>query len=58
MTKYAHHLQPGRDYQPIQEEEVIKTAVYKITIETWTGKQQSHDSEYFEVYDFIPPGKA
>ncbi len=40
LDKYAPHLRPGRDYRPIQPEEVAATAVYRIDIEEWSGKQK------------------
>lgn len=46
LDKYAPHLKPGRDYNEIQPEEIKRTAVYKITIEDWSGKQQLEDDNY------------
>ncbi len=40
LDKYAPHLKPGRDYRPIVEEELKRTAVFRITIEEWTGKKK------------------
>ncbi len=40
LDKYAPHLRPGRDYRPIQPEEVAATAVYRIDIDEWSGKQK------------------
>jgi nitroimidazol reductase NimA-like FMN-containing flavoprotein (pyridoxamine 5'-phosphate oxidase superfamily) len=40
LDKYAPHLRPGRDYRPIQPEELAVTAVYRIAIEEWSGKQK------------------
>jgi nitroimidazol reductase NimA-like FMN-containing flavoprotein (pyridoxamine 5'-phosphate oxidase superfamily) len=40
LDKYAPHLWPGRDYRPIQPEELAVTAVYRIEIEEWSGKQK------------------
>jgi nitroimidazol reductase NimA-like FMN-containing flavoprotein (pyridoxamine 5'-phosphate oxidase superfamily) len=40
LDKYAPHLRPGRDYQPIQPEELAATAVYRVTIDEWSGKQK------------------
>lgn len=38
LDKYSPHLLPGRDYQPIQPDELDKTAVYRLEIESWSGK--------------------
>ncbi|MBI3410591.1 MAG: pyridoxamine 5'-phosphate oxidase family protein [Planctomycetes bacterium] len=40
LDKYAPHLRPGRDYRPIQPEELAATTVYRIEIEEWSGKQK------------------
>jgi nitroimidazol reductase NimA-like FMN-containing flavoprotein (pyridoxamine 5'-phosphate oxidase superfamily) len=40
LDKYAPHLRPGRDYRPIQSEELAVTSVYRIEIEEWSGKQK------------------
>jgi len=40
LDKYAPHLRPGRDYRPIQPEELAVTSVYRITIDEWSGKQK------------------
>jgi nitroimidazol reductase NimA-like FMN-containing flavoprotein (pyridoxamine 5'-phosphate oxidase superfamily) len=40
LDKYAPHLRPGRDYRTIQAEELAVTAVYRIEIDEWSGKQK------------------
>jgi hypothetical protein len=40
LDKYAPHLRPGEHYRPITPEELKRTAVYKITINEWSGKQK------------------
>ena len=47
LDKYFPHLQPGRDYRPIVPEELKRTAVYRIDIESWSGKKK-------EVADDFP----
>lgn len=39
MQRYAPHLQPGRDYNAITEDELKVTAVYRLDIEAWSGKE-------------------
>lgn len=39
MDKHFPDHKPGVDYEPIQEDEVKRTAIYKIAIDEWTGKQ-------------------
>ncbi len=38
--KYFTHLKPGIDYRPANRLELKRTAVYRITIDTWSGKQK------------------
>lgn len=40
LDKYAPHLKPGLDYRPSSDDEVARTAVYQITIESWSGKRK------------------
>jgi nitroimidazol reductase NimA-like FMN-containing flavoprotein (pyridoxamine 5'-phosphate oxidase superfamily) len=46
LDKYAPHLRPGRDYRPIQPEELAVTSVYRIEIEEWSGKQKVAPSDH------------
>ena len=47
LFKYASHLQPGKDYRSITDEELARTSVYQIKIEQWSGKK-------IEVVDDFP----
>jgi nitroimidazol reductase NimA-like FMN-containing flavoprotein (pyridoxamine 5'-phosphate oxidase superfamily) len=40
LDKYFPHLQPERDYRPIIEEELARTSVYRIDIDSWSGKKK------------------
>jgi nitroimidazol reductase NimA-like FMN-containing flavoprotein (pyridoxamine 5'-phosphate oxidase superfamily) len=46
LDKYAPHLRPGRDYRPITPEEIAQTAVYRIDIEEWGGKQKVAPADF------------
>lgn len=46
LNKYFPHLQPGRDYRPITPEELEKTAVYRLDIEQWSGKQKQVKEDF------------
>ena len=46
LDKYAPHLKPGRDYRPIQVEELKRTSVCRIDIESWSGKQKQVEEEF------------
>jgi nitroimidazol reductase NimA-like FMN-containing flavoprotein (pyridoxamine 5'-phosphate oxidase superfamily) len=41
MDKYFPRLKPGRDYEPITEGDLKITAVIRVDIESWSGKQKS-----------------
>ncbi len=41
LDKYFPHLQPGRDYRPIAPEELKRTSVYRIEINSWSGKKKA-----------------
>jgi nitroimidazol reductase NimA-like FMN-containing flavoprotein (pyridoxamine 5'-phosphate oxidase superfamily) len=40
LDKYFPHLKSGKDYRPILPEELNITLVYRLDIETWSGKQK------------------
>lgn len=58
LDKYAPHLRPGRDYRPTTDGELAQTAVYRIDIETWSGKQKEVEEDFpgaFEMPDLPVP---
>ncbi len=46
LDKYAPHLRPGEHYRPITDDELKRTAVYRIDIETWSGKQKEVEANF------------
>lgn len=40
LRKYFPDLKPGEDYRSITSEELARTSVFAIDIETWSGKQK------------------
>ena len=46
LDKYFPHLRPGKDYRSIQPEELRRTAVYRIDIESWSAKQKKAAPEF------------
>ncbi len=40
LDKYAPHLRPEVDYRPPVAEEIARTAVMRIDIESWSGKKK------------------
>lgn len=56
LDKYAPHLQAGRDYRPITDDELRRTTVYRIDIETWSGKQKEVEEDFPGAYELpVPP---
>lgn len=63
LDKYAPHLRPGRDYRATTDDELARTTVYRVDIETWSGKQKEVEPDFpgaFDVPDLpVPfPGHA
>lgn len=46
LDKYAPHLKPGEDYEHINSEELKRTAVFKIDIESWSAKKKEVDADF------------
>lgn len=46
MRKYAPHLEPGRDYRAITDEELARTAVHRLRIDAWSGKEKVADADF------------
>lgn len=40
LERYATHLRYGEDYRAVTAEELKRTAVYRVDIESWSGKQK------------------
>jgi uncharacterized protein len=57
LDKYAPHLKPGVDYCPTTSEELARTAVYRITIESWSGKRKQADADFPGAFHYghMPP---
>lgn len=58
LDKYAPHLQSGRDYQPITDEEIARTAVYRIDVESWSGKQKAVPADFQGAYYYGTADRA
>jgi nitroimidazol reductase NimA-like FMN-containing flavoprotein (pyridoxamine 5'-phosphate oxidase superfamily) len=50
LNKYAPHLQPGQDYRPPVPEELKRTAVFRINVEQWSGKQKEATPDFPGAY--------
>lgn len=40
LDKLAPHLRPGRDYRPIQPDELRRTSVYRMDVSAWSAKRK------------------
>lgn len=63
LDKYAPHLEAGRDYRATTDDELKRTAVYRIDVESWSGKQKEVEPDFPGAYDLprapVPfPGAA
>ncbi|GER85711.1 hypothetical protein KTAU_43450 [Thermogemmatispora aurantia] len=50
LKKYAPHLEPGRDYRAVNDEELQRTSVYEIRITAWSGKKKEAASDFAGAY--------
>lgn len=46
LDKYFPHLQPGRDYRPIVDEELKRTSVFRVDIREWSGKRKQEAADF------------
>jgi nitroimidazol reductase NimA-like FMN-containing flavoprotein (pyridoxamine 5'-phosphate oxidase superfamily) len=51
MGKFAPHLEPGEDYEPIADASIDRTSVYRIDVDGWSGKRNVPDS-FPGAYDY------
>ncbi|NNM33026.1 MAG: pyridoxamine 5'-phosphate oxidase family protein [Gemmatimonadetes bacterium] len=54
LDKYAPHLRPGRDYRPITPQELKRTAVFRIEIDRWSGKQKKVEDAFPGAFEYDP----
>ncbi|HEX2908311.1 MAG TPA: pyridoxamine 5'-phosphate oxidase family protein [Phototrophicaceae bacterium] len=46
LDKYFPHLKPGVDYRPTTDEELARTAVYRLEIDHWSGKKKEVAADF------------
>ncbi len=54
LDKYAPHLRPGEHYRPTTDDELKRTAVYRIDVETWSGKQKEVAEDFPGAFSLDP----
>ena len=57
LDKYFPHLKPGEDYHPITPEELNLTSVYRLDIESWSGKQKVAPDDFPGAFLYNSQGK-
>lgn len=55
LDRYFHHLKPGIDYREIIKEELDITSVYRIEIESWSGKEEHARPDFPGAFYFQAP---
>lgn len=55
LDKYSPHLQVGVHYRPIQPDEIERTAVYRFTIDRWSGKRKEAPADQPGAFRFGEP---
>lgn len=51
LEKYAPHLRYGEDYRAVTPKELERTAVYRLDIEAWSGKQKEVEEDFPGAFD-------
>lgn len=51
MGKFAPQLTPGEDYEEMTEESIDRTAVYRLQVDSWSGKKGWKDDDHPDAYD-------
>jgi nitroimidazol reductase NimA-like FMN-containing flavoprotein (pyridoxamine 5'-phosphate oxidase superfamily) len=55
IEKYFPGMEPGKEYRPITEQELARTSVYAIEIESWSGKENwKFEATQGEEWDPLP----
>ena len=55
LEKYAPHLRYGEDYRQVTGDELKRTAVFRVDIETWSGKQKEVAADFPGAFDLPRP---
>lgn len=52
MAKFAPHMDPGEDYDPIADSSIDRTSVYRIDVDGWSGKRNEQPADFAGAYDY------
>lgn len=53
LDKYAPHMCPGQDYEPITVEEIRHTRLLRIQIDSWCGRKNEALADFPRAYHYI-----
>lgn len=56
LDRYAPHLRPDRNYRPITDEALGRTRVYRVDIESWSGKRKAAGADFPGAFRFGEEG--
>ncbi|SMO35314.1 pyridoxamine 5'-phosphate oxidase family protein [Halorubrum cibi] len=51
MGKFAPQLTPGEDYEEMADESIDRTAVYRLDVDSWSGKEGWKEPDHPDAYD-------
>ena len=51
MAKFAPQLSAGEDYEVIADESIDRTAVYRLDVASWSGKEGWKEADHPDAYD-------
>ena len=52
LDKYAPHLRPGRDYRDIIPEELKRTTVFRLDVQSWSGKKKEVEADFPGAFNY------
>jgi nitroimidazol reductase NimA-like FMN-containing flavoprotein (pyridoxamine 5'-phosphate oxidase superfamily) len=52
LARYAPHLETGQDYRAITQDELEVTAVYRMDIQAWSGKENRETADFPGAFAF------
>lgn len=55
LEKYAPHLRYGEDYRGVTDAELERTAVFRVDIEAWSGKQKEAPPDFPGAFQLPEP---
>ena len=55
LGRYAPHLAPGCDYRDVTSEEMERTSVIRVDLESWSAKAHEAEGPRADAYGWPPP---